>query len=399
MKKIKVTKDIKKILDILNSHGKGYIVGGYIRDCLLGFEPKDCDFCTDIDYEKLKEIFKNYAPKEIGKAFGIVQISFNGKKYEIAKLRKDIKFTTFRNKLEVEFIKDIGEDLKRRDFTVNAIAFDGKRLIYSSELGKEDIKNRILRFVGEGKKRIEEDPLRVLRGIRIAGEKDLTILESTKQEILNGGKEIKRVAIERVQDEFFKMLKGKKSSESLYLLHSLGIFKELFPKTDKIIKYESILEKLKKIDISQNESLIIKLSIIFFKSQEELDFLRLDNRSKKSILNIVQNLSSLSEISNRYEIKRLISKIGIDDFKNLLKIKELERNFSQVRGKFEEILNNNEPIFLKDLAISGKDLLNIGVVNGVEIKTYLEKSLEIVLENPKLNIKNYLINRIEEDKI
>ncbi|MGL4509163.1 MAG: CCA tRNA nucleotidyltransferase, partial [Cetobacterium sp.] len=163
MDRIKLTKDIKEILNILNTHGKGYIVGGYIRDYLLGLTPKDCDFCTDIDYSKLKDIFKDYSPKEIGKAFGIIQIVYNGKSYEIAKLRRDVIFTSFRNIAEVEFINDIYEDLKRRDFTVNAIAYNGSNLIYLSQVEIDDIKNRVLRFVGNGKKRIEEDPLRILR--------------------------------------------------------------------------------------------------------------------------------------------------------------------------------------------------------------------------------------------
>ena len=209
MDRIKLTKDIKDILNILNAHGKGYIVGGYVRDYLLGLIPKDCDFCTDIDYSKLKDIFKDYLPKEIGKAFGIIQIVYNGKSYEIAKLRRDVTFTSFRNIAEVEFINNIYEDLKRRDFTVNAIAYNGSNLIYLSQIEIDDIKNRVLRFVGNGKKRIEEDPLRILRGIRIAGEKNLVILEKTKQEIKECKNEIKRVSIERVQDEFFKMLKGE----------------------------------------------------------------------------------------------------------------------------------------------------------------------------------------------
>ncbi|ERT65954.1 tRNA nucleotidyltransferase/poly(A) polymerase family protein, partial [Cetobacterium somerae ATCC BAA-474] len=284
MDRIKLTKDIKDILNILNANGKGYIVGGYVRDYLLGLIPKDCDFCTDIDYSKLKDIFKDYSPKEIGKAFGIIQIVYKGKSYEIAKLRRDVTFTSFRNIAEVEFINDIYEDLKRRDFTVNAIAYNGSNLIYLSQVEIDDIKNRVLRFVGNGKKRIEEDPLRILRGIRIAGEKKLLILEETKQEIEECKNEIKRVSIERVQDEFFKMLKGENSSNSFKSLYDLGVFEELFPKTYKNIKLNEISEDLDKIDslFLLEESLVLKLVVIFNKSKDELNYLKLDNKSKKS---------------------------------------------------------------------------------------------------------------------
>lgn len=401
MDRIKLTKDIKDILNILNAHGKGYIVGGYVRDYLLGLIPKDCDFCTDIDYSKLKDIFKDYSPKEIGKAFGIIQIVYKGKSYEIAKLRRDVTFTSFRNIAEVEFINDIYEDLKRRDFTVNAIAYNGSNLIYLSQVEIDDIKNRVLRFVGNGKKRIEEDPLRILRGIRIAGEKKLLILEETKQEIEECKNEIKRVSIERVQGEFFKMLKGENSSNSFKSLYDLGVFEELFPKTYKNIKLNEILEDLDKIDslFLLEESLVLKLVVIFNESKDELNYLKLDNKSKKSILNIIENLEKIKNICSKYEIKKMIMTIGLEDFKNILKIENLRDDISLIKEKFNEIIMNNEPIFLKELAISGKDILNLEIKDGKKIKELLEKSLDIVLKNPELNQKNYLLKLIEEEKI
>lgn len=401
MDRIKLTKDIKDILNILNAHGKGYIVGGYVRDYLLGLIPKDCDFCTDIDYSKLKDIFKDYSPKEIGKAFGIIQIVYKGKSYEIAKLRRDVTFTSFRNIAEVEFINDIYEDLKRRDFTVNAIAYNGSNLIYLSQVEIDDIRNRVLRFVGNGKKRIEEDPLRILRGIRIAGEKKLLILEETKQEIEECKNEIKRVSIERIQDEFFKMLKGENSSNSFKSLYDLGVFEELFPKTYKNIKLNEVLEDLDKIDnlFLLEESLVLKLVVIFNKSKDELNYLKLDNKSKKSILNIIENLKKIKNISSKYEIKKMIMTIGLEDFKNILKIENLRDDISLIKEKFNEIIINNEPIFLKELAISGKDILNLEIKDGKKIKELLEKSLDIVLKNPELNQKNYLLKLIEEEKI
>lgn len=401
MKKIKLTKDIKDILNILNTYGKGYIVGGYVRDYLLGLNPKDCDFCTDIDYPKLKEIFKDYSPKEIGKAFGIIQIIYKGKSYEIAKLRKDLAFTSFRNIAEVEFISDIYEDLKRRDFTVNAIAYNGENLVYSSEIEMSDIRNRVLRFVGNGKKRIEEDPLRILRGIRIAGEKELLILKETEKEIKECKSEIKRVSIERIQDEFFKMLKGENSSNSFKLLYDLGVFEELFPKTYENINLNEVLEELDKIDrlFLLEESLILKLVIIFSKNEEELNILKLGNKNKKSILNIIRNLKKVRNDYSKYEIKKIIINIGIKDFESLLKIEGLRNNISLIKERFNEIIVNNEPIFIKDLLISGKDILDLKIKDGKKIKELLEKSLDIVLKNPKLNQKNYLLKLIEEEKI
>ncbi|MGL4673068.1 MAG: CCA tRNA nucleotidyltransferase [Cetobacterium sp.] len=391
IEKIKLTEDLKWILERLNSYGKGYIVGGYIRDYLLGIEPKDCDFCTDIEYEQLKVIFKDCSPKEIGKAFGIIQIIYKGKSYEIAKLRKELGFTSSRNVVDIEFVSDIYEDLKRRDFTVNAIAFDGKNLFYPSSLALEDIENRILRFVGEGAKRVKEDPLRILRGIRIAGEKNLNILDSVQEIILKNKEEIKRVSIERVQDEIFKMLKGKNRENSFYLLNKLGIFEELFPETSKKINLKEVLNKIKIV-----KSLNLELAIIFFKSKEELSKLKLDNKSKKSILNIINQKDNFKNIKSKYEVKKMISLIGLEDFKDILVLEKIEREISNLEIFLKDILDKNEPIFLKDLAISGKDIISEGVTEGKKIKLILEKSLESVLQNPDFNTKDYLMKIIEE---
>lgn len=394
IEKIKLTEDLKWILERLNSYGKGYIVGGYVRDYLLGIEPKDCDFCTDIEYEQLKVIFKDCSPKEIGKAFGIIQIIYKGKSYEIAKLRKELGFTSSRNVVDIEFVSDIYEDLKRRDFTVNAIAFDGKNLFYPSSLALEDIENRILRFVGEGAKRVKEDPLRILRGIRIAGEKNLNILDSVQEIILKNKEEIKRVSIERVQDEIFKMLKGKNRENSFYLLNKLGIFEELFPETSKKINLKEVLNKIKIV-----KSLNLELAIIFFKSKEELSKLKLDNKSKKSILNIINQKDNFKNIKSKYEVKKMISLIGLEDFKDILVLEKIEREISNLEIFLKDILDKNEPIFLKDLAISGKDIISEGVTDGKKIKLILEKSLESVLQNPDFNTKDYLMKIIEEEKI
>lgn len=394
IEKIKLTEDLKWILERLNSYGKGYIVGGYIRDYLLGIEPKDCDFCTDIEYEQLKVIFKDCSPKEIGKAFGIIQIIYKGKSYEIAKLRKELGFTSSRNVVDIEFVSDIYEDLKRRDFTVNAIAFDGKNLFYPSSLALEDIENRILRFVGEGAKRVKEDPLRILRGIRIAGEKNLNILDSVQEIILKNKEEIKRVSIERVQDEIFKMLKGKNRENSFYLLNKLGIFEELFPETSKKINLKEVLNKIKIV-----KSLNLELAIIFFKSKEELSKLKLDNKSKKSILNIINQKDNFKNIKSKYEVKKMISLIGLEDFKDILVLEKIEREISNLEIFLKDILDKNEPIFLKDLAISGKDIISEGVTDGKKIKLILDNSLEIVLRNPEFNTKDYLMKIVKEEKI
>ncbi|MBC2851350.1 CCA tRNA nucleotidyltransferase [Cetobacterium sp. 8H] len=398
MKEIILTKDIKKILQILNNNGKGYVVGGYIRDTLLGLKPKDCDFCTDIDYENLKKIFKDYSPKEIGKAFGIIQINYRGNSYEIAKLRKDIEFTEERNVTGIEFINSIEEDLQRRDFTVNAIAFDGKKLIFSSEIGKYDIDKRILRFVGEANKRIEEDPLRILRAIRIASEKGLKILDESKKAIFEQRETIKRVSVERIQDELFKILKGENSAEAIELLNSLGILEQILPNVSKNIEEKKKIEYLKFLDKNfKNEDIILKLVVLFLNNQEDIGKLKLDGKRKKILKDILINFDMIEALKTDYDIKKILQVVGKETLLKLLQIKSYNYDIGFLKNKIEEIYLKNDPIQLKDLKINGADIIGLGVTDGLQIKKYLELGLEKVLKNPKLNNKDILLKLIKED--
>ncbi|MEG0135125.1 MAG: CCA tRNA nucleotidyltransferase [Cetobacterium sp.] len=398
MKEIILSKDIKKILQILNSNGKGYVVGGYIRDTLLGLKPKDCDFCTDIDYENLKKIFKDYSPKEIGKAFGIIQIHYRGNSYEIAKLRKDIEFTEERNITGIEFINSIEEDLQRRDFTVNAIAFDGKKLIFSSEIGKYDIDKRILRFVGEANKRIEEDPLRILRAIRIASEKGLKILDESKKAIFEQRETIKRVSIERIQDELFKILKGENSAEAVELLNSLGILEQILPNVSKNIEKEKKIEYLKFLDKNfKYEDITLKLVVLFLNNQEDIGKLKLDGKRKKILKDILINFDRIEILKTDYDIKKILQTLGKETLLKLLQIKSYNYDTVFLKNKIEEIYLKNDPIQLRDLKMNGADIIGLGIADGLQIKKYLELGLEKVLKNPELNSKDILLKLIKED--
>ena len=157
-----------EILNKLNEYGKGYIVGGAIRDILLGLKPKDVDCTTNLPYETLKKIFSGYNLKEIGKSFGVLRIRINDIDYEIAKFREDnyeekdgLKIIPEEKK--VSFVDDIKNDLTRRDFTINAMAYNEVEGIVDLYNGQKDIENKVINFVGNAEERIIEDPLRVLR--------------------------------------------------------------------------------------------------------------------------------------------------------------------------------------------------------------------------------------------
>ena len=235
LKKIELGKNEKYILETIQKYGEGYIVGGYVRDSLLGLKPKDCDFVTNLSYEKLLEIFKEFHPKEIGKAFGIIQIKYKGTHYEIAKYRKDIGVPEDRREQEVEFTDNIMEDLKRRDFTINAVAFDGENYRYV-EHAVEDIMNKNLRFVGEAPERIKEDPLRVMRFIRFLVTKNLNNKNDIEQ-ILPYIPLVKKLSMERMRDEFSKIITADDAHSAIELLEKTGILEYLIPEWTKTKKF------------------------------------------------------------------------------------------------------------------------------------------------------------------
>ena len=177
-----------KILNKLNKCGKGYIVGGAIRDILLGLKPKDVDFATNLSYETLKTLFSEYTPKETGKSFGVLRIRVNNVDYEIAKFREDI----YGKEKKVSFVDDIRNDLARRDFTINAMAYNEIDGIIDLYGGQKDIENKIINFVGNAEERIIEDPLRVLRAFRFMSRLNFSLSENTieaikkQKSLLNG---------------------------------------------------------------------------------------------------------------------------------------------------------------------------------------------------------------------
>ena len=199
-----------EILNKLNKNGKGYIVGGAIRDILLGLKPKDVDFTTNLPYETLKTLFSDYSPKETGKSFGVLRIRVNDIDYEIAKFREDnyeekngLKIIPEEKK--VNFVDDIKNDLARRDFTINAMAYNEKEGIVDLYNGQRDTENKIINFVGNAEERIIEDPLRILRAFRFMSRLDFSLSENTIEAIKKQKDLLKNIPEERITMEFSKL--------------------------------------------------------------------------------------------------------------------------------------------------------------------------------------------------
>lgn len=398
---MKLDKNIKLILKILQENGQGYIVGGFIRDALLGLEPKDCDFVTDIEYDKLLNIFKEYYPKEIGKHFGIIQIKIEGVHYEIAKMRQDKGIPKDRKEQEIEFTKNIYEDLKRRDFTINAIAYDGKKFYYGDENSKKDIEEKILRFVGICKRRIEEDPLRILRYFRFLSTKDLKYLIEDIKEISKYSQLIKELSSERVREELNKIIVGKNAHIILEILANEGILEIIIPEWKE---YRGDKEKSDDIFhfLSEADSdLVVRLVILFHNLEQMVKKIMIRLRYDKKSIELVYKLIKYQVIPKELDevifIKKMMNQLEYEDIQRyfkILKAKKKANNLEQMERLekiFQNIVEKQLPVKIKDLKITGKDLLENGIVAGKTVGEILNYLLEKVLEYPEYNSKEKLL--------
>ncbi|MGL5646942.1 MAG: CCA tRNA nucleotidyltransferase [Clostridium sp.] len=426
--KIDLPKDVEFVLKTLQQYGQGFVVGGAIRNHFLGIEPKDYDFTTDIEYDKLLEIFKDYSPKEIGKSFGIIQIKIDGIHYEIAKFRRDIGVSQDRREQEVEFTSKLSDDLTRRDFTFNAVAYDGENLITVCEEWISDLLTNSIRFVGEASERIKEDPLRAFRYVRFLSQKGITPSTREYYEVKNFVTEnkelISNLSKERIRDEFIKILLSDKVMIGLDSLTELGLMEFIIP---NIKEY-----KINQLNKHHNRDLIghmfysvqccqpileLRLSALFHDigkpqcftidekheghfynhdkvgteiTEQLLRELKFDNKTIDIVCKLVANHMNKSHRQTPKAMRKLVNNVGIDNMQLLFSLMEADiiasmppYNFKPLDNMkiiFHEITKEEPCLKITDLKINGNDLMAKGYV-GKEIGDKLKELHELVLEN------------------
>ena len=214
-----IPKYVEKIIDILEMQDyEAYIVGGSIRDMFLGKEPNDYDIATDASPDKIKSVFSEFKTIDIGEKFGTILISQEEGDIEVTTFRKEGRYIDGRRPEMVNFSSNIEDDLSRRDFTINAMAYNKSRGILDPYNGIRDLKRRVIRTVGEPEERFNEDYLRILRAIRFGTQLKFTIDESTFLAGKKHSTKIKNISMERVSSEFFKILLSHTPSYGIKLL-------------------------------------------------------------------------------------------------------------------------------------------------------------------------------------
>ena len=434
--------DVKFILEQLNRNGKGFLVGGAVRDKILNKDPGDYDFATDIEYSELKRIFAGYNPKEMGAHFGILMINVNGKSYEIAKFRKETGVYNSRYPKEIKFVKTIEEDLARRDFTINSIAYSEQTGIVDLYGGRQDIRRKVIRFVGKPKLRIEEDALRILRAFRFISKLGFNLDKKTAEAIYKKRKFLTKISKERIFDELSKILMGKFVKKAFIEMKKLRVLEMIIPEFyyaynfdqnnpnhpddlfnhiikvihlcdyDLVTRFSALFHDLGKINVK----IIDAKGIFYFYghekesaliAEEELKQLKASNDFINSVKKIVKNHMLIYQDVSDKTLKKLIIEMEEKNLKRLFNLFSADLNSKGLRTKKEneEILQNfwekienikkqgKIPQF-NDLDITGIDLINLKFGNR-EIGEVKNRLYELVLgdeiENEKEALLKYVV--------
>lgn len=403
---IDLPQDVIKILNILNEHNySSYVVGGCVRDSIMGIEPKDWDITTDATPQQVSDIFEfedMYQVIPTGEKYGTLTIRVNNDNYEITTFRFDGEYSDGRRPDKVTFGKSILDDLSRRDLTINAIAYNQLVGLVDPFDGVNDIKNHNIKFVGEAEKRIKEDSLRILRAIRFLTKYRLNIDSTTVNILNNNSILLNNVSKERIHDELIQILKYINNNSFKKVINDLGeVFGYIFEKPILKWSYNEWLDPL-----FSNKNYLYKISRIYlsdplYKTEIWLRKYKFTNKEIKKVLTYINIQRYLDEHpidkwkNKDIEVRKMISKFGNDLIDLYM--------FFDGNKEIENLLidkNCSYPTRLTDLMITGDDLLQLGY-QGVEIGNILDKLLEEVILNPKLNNKEdlyFIINKYNKEQ-
>lgn len=438
--KIQIPEKANYIIRTITAAGfEAYVVGGCVRDSILGREPGDWDITTSAKPEQVKALF----PRTIdtGIQHGTVTVMLDKEGFEVTTYRIDGKYEDSRHPKEVTFTPCLEEDLKRRDFTINAMAYNDETGLIDIFGGLTDIENRIIRCVGDAKERFREDALRIMRAIRFSAQLGYTIEEKTKEAIRELAPTLKNISVERIQVELVKLITSG-HPDTLRMAYEMGVTKVIFPEFDKIMEtpqnhphhmYNVGDHTLKALSEVEPEK-ALRLAILFHDigkpdtltideegvthfhghavvSEEMAHRILRELRFDNDTISVVTRLVRYHDYGNDLEpdmriVRRAVNKIGDDIFPMLMQVKRADilaqslymreeklEKLVQWEQLYERIIAEKQCVSLKTLAVTGKDLIAAGMKPGKELGEMLQKLLELVLEQPECNKKEFLLEK------
>ena len=398
---IDLPKNVENIIGSLEEHGfEGFAVGGCVRDSLLKKTPKDWDITTDALPVDMKKIFKKTF--DTGIAHGTVTVLMDGVGYELTTYRIDGNYSDGRHPDSVSFSKSLSEDLCRRDFTINAMAYSNKKGIVDLFDGRKDLQNGIIRAVGDAKKRFDEDALRMLRAVRFAAQLGFKIDDDTFEAIKEKAKLLSKVSKERIFVELNKSLNGD-FAQNIKMVYTSGLYRYIgkeFAKLDeniydfyprkfynkKHMYWAAFLENIENVEA-------VKKILFELKS---------DNATRNNTYLLVKELKNPLPSSDE-DIRWSLHRIGAYLFCDYIEILKSDKKnvdildkIDTIENRYSLILKENHAYEISMLDITGKDLMDIGISKGPKIGEVLEFLLKKVIENPLNNEKSSLLRLAKE---
>ncbi|CUP71464.1 tRNA nucleotidyltransferase/poly(A) polymerase [Clostridium baratii] len=438
---ITIPSNVKYIIDeFYKNNYEAFMVGGCIRDALLCKVPKDYDITTSAKPEITEKLFKKTIPTGI--KHGTVTVLIDNEPYEVTTYRTEGKYKDNRRPDEVYFVSDIKEDLSRRDFTINAFAYNSREGLKDFFGGLDDLNNSLIRSVGDANKRFNEDALRMLRAIRFSTQLNFDIEENTLNAIKNNKDLIKNISSERIRDELCKILVSKNVRKGLNLLEKCGLLQIIIPEIVPSIgfdqknmhHFEDVFNHTISVIEKCPEDLTIRLAALlhdigkpdvffiddkgngrFFGhntrsekiARDVLNRLRFDNKTIKAVCILVREHMNVLDNASNLAIKRLINRVSKENIYSLLALQKADilslndpnvalYKVSDMKNKIDIIIDSNTPLTVKDLAIDGGILIKeLNLKPGKIIGKILDYLLQLVLKDSSLNTTAILL---EESK-
>ncbi len=448
--KIDLPEKVNMIIRTLNDAGfEAYAVGGCIRDSILGRTPSDWDITTSANPQEVKLLFRRTI--DTGIRHGTVTVMLDKDSFEVTTYRIDGEYEDGRHPKDVVFTKSLYEDLRRRDFTINAMAYNEQCGLVDAFGGIKDLENQMIRAVGNPKERFTEDALRIMRSVRFAAQLGFSIEQGTRDAAKYLAGNLRKISAERIQTELVKLMVSD-HPEFLKTAYEIGITKETLPEFDCCMETEQnhphhcytvgehilkALQHVKAGDMQDEKKLkFIRLALLFHDSgkprtkttddkgidhfhghaavSEEiagtvLRRLHFDNETT-GIVKLLVKYHDYKPQACPAGVRRAVNRVGEEIFPLLLPVMEADiyaqsmyqreeklSYLSQIRKIYETILRERDCLSIKDLAITGKDLIEAGIPSGPRIGSALKHMLSIVLEEPSCNTKEYLSDYVKQN--
>ena len=430
--------DVNYIIERLQRNGhEAYAVGGCVRDCILGKEPHDWDITTSADPDTVKSLFEKTF--DTGIEHGTVTVLLNNVGYEVTTYRIDGIYEDGRHPKQVTFTRDLHEDLQRRDFTINAMAYNNSEGLVDIFGGLDDLNQGVIKAVGNPVDRFSEDALRMLRAMRFAAQLGFEIESITRGAIVELAPSLSKVSAERIQVELVKLVCSD-HPQMIRDVYNTGLTKVFFPewdvmmetaqnskhhiysvgehtivamesiKPDRVLRLAMMLHDVGKpatisVDEKGNNHFYGHMELGAKMAKDILRRLKFDNETTDAVCCLMRYHDDRPEVSER-NVRRLMSRIGSEYFLDLLAVKradvmgqsdykkEAKLGFlDEMERYYYKILSEEQCVKLKDLLIDGNELISLGAAQGKEIGIILKTLLEEVLDDPERNNREYLLER------